>query len=128
MRMAGVSKTASQDLHSQNTKKLSSGYFCGWIFCSLTQRKSWDTISTVLGLKPKETQEQFSYVPAECNNGKEASELESREGSWLADEERDKSVWSWDGIEQSVNFHCLVLDLFVSFSITQKFHLKTISK
>lgn len=56
------------------------------------------------------------------------SELESREGSWLADEERDKSLCGWDGAEQSVNFHCLVLDLFVLFSVTQKFHLKTSSK
>lgn len=52
------------------------------------------------------------------------SELESREGSWLAAEERDKSVCGWDGTEQSIDFHSLVLDLFVSFSVTQKFHLK----
>lgn len=56
------------------------------------------------------------------------SRLESREGSWLADEERDKSVCGWGGTGQSVNFHLLVLDLFVSFLVTQKFHLKTSSK
>lgn len=56
------------------------------------------------------------------------SGLESREGSWLADEERDKSVCGWDGTGQSVNFHLLVLDLLVSFSFTQESHLKTSSK
>lgn len=56
------------------------------------------------------------------------SQLKSREGSWFADEDRDKLLCGWDGTEQAVNFHFLVLDLFIPFSVTQKSHLKTSSK
>lgn len=56
------------------------------------------------------------------------SQLESREGSWFADEDRDKLLCGWDGTDQAVNFLFLVLDLFIPFSVTQESHLKTSSK
>lgn len=48
------------------------------------------------------------------------SELESGEGSWFADENGDKSPCGWEGAQQPVNFHFLVLYLFFPFLVTQK--------
>lgn len=48
------------------------------------------------------------------------SELDGGEGSWFADEDRDKSPCRWNGTEQPVTFQFLLLDLFIPFLVTQK--------